>query len=113
MGKADSVSKLFLAGFSQKDRLIPVTTIVIYYGKEPWESPKRLSDIQENTGGLLSTLQEYVQNYEINVIDVRRLTDEQIEGIGSEVKLLFGYVKHDGNQEKLEDIICVKQLKIW
>ncbi|MGN0161201.1 MAG: Rpn family recombination-promoting nuclease/putative transposase [Lachnospiraceae bacterium] len=103
--KGDLRDDEFLAGFSQKDRLIPVTTIVVYYGKEPWESPKRLSDIQENTGGLLSTLQECVQNYEINVIDVRRLTDEQIEGIGSEVKLLFGYVKHDGNPKKLEEFI--------
>lgn len=103
--KRDLRDDEFVAGFSTKDRLIPVTTIVIYYGKEPWEYPERLSDIQENADSRLSTLREYVQDYGINVIDVRRLTDEQIEGIESEVKLLFGYVKHDENPEKLEEFI--------
>ncbi|MDD6572288.1 MAG: Rpn family recombination-promoting nuclease/putative transposase [Thermoflexaceae bacterium] len=103
--KRDLRGDEFVAGFSRKDRLVPVTTIVIYYGKEPWKSPKKLSDIQKKGNGRLGAFEELMQDYGINVIDVRRLTDEQIEGIGSEVKLLFGYVKNDGNPVKLQKFI--------
>lgn len=102
--KKDLREDEFVAGFSKKDRLIPVVTIVIYYGKKPWKLPKKLSDIQKKSSGL-EKLKEQVQDYNVNVIDVRRLTDAQIEAINSDVKLLFGYVKYDGNPKKLRAFI--------
>ena len=96
----------YTSGFSKADKLLPVLTIVIYYGKEKWDVPQKLSDIcMQGEPGKDADFMEQIQDYHINVIDVRRLSDEQIEGIQSEVKLLFGYVKYDGDKEKLKAFI--------
>ncbi|MBQ6518319.1 MAG: Rpn family recombination-promoting nuclease/putative transposase, partial [Anaerolineaceae bacterium] len=38
-----------LSGFYRDDRLTPVITLVIYYGKEEWKTPKKLSDLFKQT----------------------------------------------------------------
>ena len=36
----------YIAGFSGKDRIIPVITVCVYYGDEPWEAPIRLHELK-------------------------------------------------------------------
>ena len=35
----------FLSGFSREDRIHPVFTIVLYYGKEPWDGARDLHSL--------------------------------------------------------------------
>lgn len=37
----------YIAGFSSKDRIIPVITVCVYYGDEPWEAPTRLHELMD------------------------------------------------------------------
>ncbi len=99
--KGDLKKGEFMAGFSRKDLVVPVRTVVIYYGKEPWLYPMKLSDIWECT----EDLDEDLMDYRINVLDVRRLTEEQIEGIESDVRLLFGCIKYDEEPEKMREFV--------
>ncbi len=99
--KQDLQGDEYVAGFGGNDFVVPVHTLVIYYGKEPWERPRRLSDILENTGDISIE----VQDYRIDVLDVRRLTDEQIDSIDSDVRLLFGCVKYDEDPDKMDEFV--------
>ena len=40
----------FLSGFFREDRLLPVVTLAIYFGPEPWDGPLSLSDMFRAAG---------------------------------------------------------------
>ena len=58
----------------------PVVTIVLYFGKTPWKKPLRLYDVLK----ISDELKPFVNDYKINLIDVPRLTGEQVEKFTSD-----------------------------
>lgn len=48
----------FLSGFYKTDRIVPVVTLVVYFGSDEWDGPVKLTDMMEK---LSSTLMKYVQ----------------------------------------------------
>ena len=37
----------YISGFTKEDKLTPVITIVVYWGKEPWDGPRHLKEMLE------------------------------------------------------------------
>ena len=117
--KQDLRGSGWLRGFGPDDRLLPVTTVCVYYGDEPWDAATQLHDIidfscfpeakQEIWKGL-------VPNYHITVLDVKRMSDEEISGMHSDLRLLFGCLKYsksktgfrDFYEQNQKDFACVK-----
>lgn len=64
----------FLGGFAKTDRIDPVVTLVLYYGKEPWDGPKDLHQMMDYDK-LPEEVKKYVNNYPIHVLDVRNYPD--------------------------------------
>mgnify|MGYP000602856577 CR=1 FL=1 len=58
----------------------PVVTIVLYFGKTPWKKPLSLYDVLK----ISDDLKPFVNDYKINLIDVPRLTGEQVEKFTSD-----------------------------
>ena len=71
----------------------PVVTIVLYFGKVPWKKPLSLYDVLE----ISDDLKPFVNDYKINLIDVPRLTEEQVKKFTSDFQLNEnkGYVPKD------------------
>ncbi len=55
----------FLSGFTIKDRLTPVISLVIYWGDKEWDAPKSLSDM---FGDIDERVRDYISDYRINLI---------------------------------------------
>jgi hypothetical protein len=62
----------FLSGFSKTDRLYPVLTIVIYYGEDPWDGPRKLRDMVDVPEGL----ETLFNDYRMKLFEVRGNTGE-------------------------------------
>lgn len=89
-----------MSGFSPEDKLIPCQTLVIYYGKEPWTAPTSLSGLfSEDVTGL------GINDWHITVIDVRRMTDEEIASYGPEMKAFFSFIKYSEDAKKVRQVI--------
>ena len=59
----------YLGGFHKEDKLVPVITLVIYFGSKKWDAPKRLHEmlaVQDEK--ILS----FVPDYKINLITKRK-----------------------------------------
>ena len=98
----------FYRGFCPDDHLLPVVTVCIYYGEQPWDAPNNLIDLMDFSGFSESKAElwkQYVQDYKIIVLDIRRMSDEQIENMTSDLKLLFGMLKHADNRNALQTFI--------
>ena len=95
-------------GFTPADRLIPAVTVCVYYGREPWNAPIRLIDLMDFSGFTKKEARhwrKYIQDYRIRVLDIRRMPDEQIEDMSSDLKLLFGMLKNSEDKETLQGYI--------
>ena len=82
------------------DKLNPICTLVLYYGKEPWKGPTKLSDIL-NFENLPERVREMIADYPIHVVDVRRF--ENSEMLETDARLLFGILQREGNAEAIEE----------
>ena len=65
----------------------PVVTIVLYFGRTPWKKPLSLYDVLE----IPADLKPFVNDYKINLIDVPRLTGEQVEKFTSDFQIIADY----------------------
>ena len=68
----------------RKNKIVPVITIVLYFGNEHWTAPKSIKELLDIPAGL----DEYVSDYNIHVFEIAWLTDEQIARFKSD----FGIV---------------------
>jgi len=89
-----------LSGISREEKLQAVCTLVIYYGKEPWTGPTRLSEMMD-FGDLPEEVRNVVADYPIHVLDVRRFEDS--EKLESEARLFFGILQRDEDTDKCEE----------
>lgn len=64
----------YLYGFRESDKLHPVVTFVLYSGKEPWDGPKCLHDMLDFSE-IPDKLKSMIADYQVNIIDIRRLKD--------------------------------------
>ena len=65
----------------------PVVSIVLYFGKVPWKKPLSLYDVLE----ISDDLKPFVNDYKINLIDVPRLTEEQVKKFTSDFQIIEDY----------------------
>lgn len=81
-------------------RLVPVVTIVLYYGKggEEWKRPKDLHDMMMFPEGKEEQVRPYVANYPMNLIQVAKLTEEELGMLKSDFRLIAEYLSC-GNDE--------------
>ncbi|MBQ9274690.1 MAG: Rpn family recombination-promoting nuclease/putative transposase [Succinivibrio sp.] len=81
----------------QKPRVkpVPVITLVLYHGLEPWHGPTQITGCFKVPEGL----EDFVSDYHINVIDVGALPREVIDTFRSEYREFADYLwqwRHNG-----------------
>ena len=60
---------------------------MLYFGKVPWKKPLSLYDVLE----ISDDLKPFVNDYKINLIDVPRLTEEQVKKFTSDFQIIADY----------------------
>ena len=67
----------YLSRFRKNDRLIPIISLVFYYGSDPWDGPQDLYDMFRLEGSEEEkvVLEKYLPNYKINLVDVLLLIE--------------------------------------
>ena len=104
--KEKKASKLnsgeFLTGFSKNDELIPVITLVLYLGTDPWDGPRSL---YEMFGDENEKILPFVPNYKINLIEPQRMSDEEINRFHTDLREVLLYIKYSREKEKLMELL--------
>ena len=92
----------FLSKFKESDRLKPILTIVIYFGKDNWNGAKSLKEITDLKVCPLH-IQKQMQDYSINLIEVRNFSD--VEKFTTDLREVFGFLQNDENKQQLEKYV--------
>lgn len=92
----------YLSGFYKDDILIPVVTLVIYFGADEWDGPRRLHEMFEVTDEKLLSM---VPDYKINLIVPAEMNDEDFEHFTTDLREVLLFLKYLRDKKKLQEII--------
>lgn len=92
----------YLYGFRKGSRMQPVVTFILYSGEEEWDGPESLhgmidfTDIPEKIIGM-------VPDYQINLIEIRKLTDTSV--FKTDVRQVLNFIKQSENKTALKALV--------
>lgn len=92
----------YLYGFRKDSRLFPTTTFVLYYGEEEWDGARDLYGLLDFSG-IPKDLREKISNYQIHIIEVRKLKDTNI--FQTDVKQVFDFIRFSKDKQKLRELL--------
>ena len=91
----------YISGFRKDDKVLPVITLVVYFGNKPWDGPKSLHQMIDADDGL----KEYIDDYKLKLLEPALMSDDEIGKFRSDLKSVFYFIKYSENKEKLQEII--------
>ncbi len=100
----------YLYGFKKSSRLLPTITFVLYYGEKAWDGAKDLHGLLDFTD-IPERLREKVSNYQIHVIEVRKLASTEM--FKTDVKQVFDFIRFSNDKEKLKELITTDQSYVF
>lgn len=102
--KKDLSGDEFLSGFQKTDHLIPVITIVVYFGTEPWDGPLSLKEMMD-LSHIPKAMAEAIPDYKVHLLQPSTIRDELLDSARSDFGRLMRLLKQQALHRKLEDAI--------
>lgn len=96
----------FLSGFWKSDRLIPVVTVVVYFGAEEWDGPLSLREMYTDCG---EEILSCAADYRINLIAPKGLSDKEIDEFQTSMREIMRYIKYSDDKKKLNEVVSTEQ----
>lgn len=92
----------FLSGFWKTDRLIPVITLVIYFGSDSWDAPLSLKEMYSDVDNAILA---HAPDYHVNLIAPREMSDNEINEFHSNLREVMLYIKYSKDKETLDRVV--------
>ncbi len=92
----------FLSGLHKDDHLVPVITICIYFGTEPWDgalSLRDLFDLQDER------LLPYIQDYKVLLIDPFTMSEKDFEKFSTNLGQVLRFMKATSDKRKMAELM--------
>ncbi len=99
---ADGNKGEYLSGFDKEDRILPVFTLVIYFGPERWDGPTSLHEMFEPQDPKLLNL---VSDYQVHLIVPEELSEKDLERFHSDLREVLAFIKHSKDAERLKQLL--------
>lgn len=100
--KQKNVTKAeFLSGFTQKDKLHPCVTIVLFYGEE-WDGSFDLHGVLDFTD-IPEVFRLLVNNYSINLLHIKKLQDTSI--FKTDLRQVFDFIRFSKDKNRLRQLV--------
>lgn len=90
-----------ISGFGRDDCLLPVITVVIYYGREPWDGPRDLFDMFQ-ISHMPKEVKKYINNYKITVFEARH---DKVDCFHTEIRQCFQFLQYESDRDALRRLL--------
>ena len=91
----------YMYGFLKESRLQPVITFVLYSGEE-WDGGRSLKDIVDFTD-IPDELKDMVQNYKVNLIEVRKWEDTSV--FKTDIRQVFDFIRCSKDKNQIKKLV--------
>lgn len=92
----------YLYGFMKESRVYPVVTFILYSGEEDWDGPESLHEMIDFTD-IPESITEMVQDYRINLIEIRKLKDTSV--FKTDVRQVFDFIRCSEDKKALKKLV--------
>ena len=92
----------YLSGFYKEGRITPVITLVLHFGANEWDGPLSLHEMMTVQN---KNLLNFVQDYQIHLIDPAKLSTEDLGRFSSSLREVMGYIKYSKDKERLSEFL--------
>lgn len=92
----------YLYGFRKDSRLQPVMTLILYFGADAWDGPESLHQMLDFTD-IPEYFKQLIPDYQINLIQVRKLTDTSV--FQTDVRQVFDFIRCAEDKQLLKQLI--------
>ena len=93
----------FLSGFHRDDKVLPVITLVVYWGADDWDAPVTLREMYPE--GVDEGILKYATDYKMNLISPAKMTDQQLDVFRSDLKAVLKFIKHSRDKVELANLV--------
>lgn len=94
----------FKYAYRKEDRLLPVLNLTLYWGRKRWERPLSLGDMTD-TDSLPVELKDLFEDHRVHLIHMRRIPEEALEKMDSDLKYVLGIMHRTGSRKRYERYI--------
>ena len=92
----------FVSGFSRSDRIMPVVTLVLYFGPSEWDGPMSIHEmLAESDDEILA----FVPDYRINLIAPKSIAEVDFDKFRTNLGRVLRYIKHSKDKDELATIV--------
>lgn len=81
---------------------MPVITIVVYFGKEPWDGPRSLKEMLD-LNGLPKEIVEMVADYPLYLLEVRRIKNPEI--FRSDFRWVIEFLQKENSKQEIREYL--------
>lgn len=92
----------FLSGFHKSDKLLPVITLIVYFGADEWDAPRSIHDM------LLikdERILPFVQDYKVNLIAPLEIPEHELDKFKTDLRIILKYIRYSKDRKKLKQMI--------
>lgn len=94
----------YLYKIKKTDRIRPVSTLIIYWGSEPWDGPRSLHEIMDFSGmaeDMVQGLKKLIPEYPLHILDLNETND--YSGFRTPLRTVFElYARRSDKQQFLD-----------
>jgi hypothetical protein len=92
----------YLSRFHKTDKLLPVVTLVIYFGDKKWDGPMSLHEMFDRQD---ETILSLVPDYKLNLIAPANIADGEYGLFQSDLKEVLSFIKYAKDKQKLQELL--------
>lgn len=104
--KENKELRKYADGVPKDTKIVPTVTLVFYCGDKPWDGPASVYDMLDIPEEMKDWARTVIPDYQMNIIDARHMTDEEIDRFDGDVKVFLLMVQEKYDRKKLKAVIA-------
>ena len=99
-----ATSAEFLSGFHKEDKLIPVVTLVLYFGANQWVAPTSLHEMMK-LDEMDEELKSMIDDYKIKLIAPAQIKPKDFEKFHTNLRQVMEFIKYSKDKENMTQLM--------
>lgn len=92
----------FLCGLTREDRLVPIVTLVVYWGQDTWDAPCSLHEMLEPVD---AEVLSYINDYRIHLVNPHQMQEEDFAKLGAELSVVMRFIKASVDKKAMQELL--------
>jgi len=89
----------------ENQKLAPIVSLVLYWGRDTWDSPKCLHDMLQFPAKTEGILKPLIPDHPINLVCMAHLTEEDRQRLTTDIRVLVDYVACQKDTKKRKNLL--------